>query len=157
MLKKNDWTPQICACLCVQKYEAIDMQSRAQFLHLIVFQPAKIISHSKTICQFEGSNTCRKVIFVINGRSVPPKRPRLVFWFLSCCSNTIFFSSNYSMLSRNLFYFAMSSDDASQVVVLIDVNPFFWGRRSTSSTGLTFNQFLQNVSSQSTHACHLCL
>ena len=109
--------------------------------------------------KFEGSATRHKAIFIKNGRSVPPKRPRLVFFFLSCCSNTIFFSSTYSMLSRNPLYFAMSSDDASQVVVLIDVNPFFWGRKSTSSTGLTFNQFMQNVSSQSTqlviYACRM--
>ena len=109
--------------------------------------------------KFEGSATRCKVIFIINGRSIQPKRPRLVFCFLSCCSNTIFFCSNYSILSRNPLYFAMSSDDASQVVVLIDVNPFFWGRKSTSSTGLTFNQFMQNVSSQSTqlviYACRM--
>eukprot|EP00250_Pteridium_aquilinum_P001485 c11677_g1_i2 orf=94-1008(+) len=41
-------------------------------------------------------------------------------------------------------------DDVSQVVVLLDVNPYFWGARSvsntvSSSTGLTFNQFMQNV------------
>lgn len=41
-------------------------------------------------------------------------------------------------------------DDVSQVVMLLDVNPYFWGRRSIEitgfgSTGLTFNQFMQNV------------
>lgn len=43
-----------------------------------------------------------------------------------------------------------SQDDVSQVVVLLDVNPYFWGRRSaannsTGSAGLPFNQFMQNV------------
>ncbi|MCO5607008.1 hypothetical protein L7F22_061199 [Adiantum nelumboides] len=43
-----------------------------------------------------------------------------------------------------------TQDDVSQVVVLLDVNPYFWGRRTieaaaSGSSALTFNQFMQNV------------
>jgi hypothetical protein len=41
------------------------------------------------------------------------------------------------------------ADDVSQVVLLLDVNPFFWGadaERSNGSVGLTFDQYFQHVS-----------
>lgn len=43
-------------------------------------------------------------------------------------------------------------DDVSQVVLLLDVNPFFWGAeaasggRSNGSGGLAFDQYFQHVS-----------
>ncbi|KAH8962664.1 hypothetical protein BDL97_05G112400 [Sphagnum fallax] len=35
------------------------------------------------------------------------------------------------------------SDDVSAVVILLDVNPYFWGTKT--STGFTFEQFFQHV------------
>jgi transcription initiation factor TFIIH subunit 3 len=35
------------------------------------------------------------------------------------------------------------SDDVSAVVILLDVNPYFWGTKT--STGFTFDQFFQHV------------
>lgn len=44
----------------------------------------------------------------------------------------------------------MGADDVSQLVLLLDVNPFFWGveaDRSNGSVGVTFDQYFQHVSS----------
>jgi hypothetical protein len=38
---------------------------------------------------------------------------------------------------------AARSDDVSAVVILLDVNPYFWGTKT--STGFTFEQFFQHV------------
>lgn len=42
-----------------------------------------------------------------------------------------------------------TQDDVSQIVVLLDVNPYFWGGRTNAgsggSTGLSFNQFMQHA------------
>lgn len=35
------------------------------------------------------------------------------------------------------------ADDVSAVVILLDVNPYFWGTKT--STGFTFEQFFQHV------------
>lgn len=39
------------------------------------------------------------------------------------------------------------TDDVSQVVLLLDVNPYFWSAVAGGPAGVTFDQYFQHVSS----------
>ncbi|KAL3689497.1 hypothetical protein R1sor_015806 [Riccia sorocarpa] len=60
-------------------------------------------------------------------------------------------SENFEIKLRGLPQMANPQDDISQVVILLEANPYFWGERisraanSAETTGFTFDRFLEHV------------